>query len=214
VPLNYGMFRVLQAAVLTGVWLLTFTALAQEADRHTISDPAQVLYMRSSWAHGYIHGYEQGFHTGDLEVQMGHEARPLDQFKVYREISGYLGEDDHGAFRRGYREGFRVAYHDALSGGVFCAIAQIRRAAEGLEKQARLAKREFDQALAEGYESGWVRGVQRERLVSGVQRAVCLAHQWSPSYCDAFSRGFELGYDAGARGPDAHAMQTAQVRRK
>jgi hypothetical protein len=219
-PLNFERFgvpRFLQITALAGWLLLPWMAVGQNADPHISSDPAHVLYARSAFAHGYIHGYEQGFHLGNLEVQMGHGARPLEQYKAYRNVPGYRSEDgDHNSFRRGYREGFRAAYDDAVSGGVFRAIGQVRQAAEGLAEEAKAANREFDRALADGYETGWTHGVQHERLSSGFQYAAenCLAGHNSASYCDAFSRGFGLGYENGSVLQDTHATQTAQMRKK
>src|SRR5206468_9458367 len=48
------------------VSLLAPVAMAQRADRHMLADDAQSLYRRSPFAHGYIHGYEEGFHCANL----------------------------------------------------------------------------------------------------------------------------------------------------
>jgi hypothetical protein len=192
--------------------LLTSFVWAQSSDPHTDTDPAQSLYQRSSFVHGYIHGYEDGFHTGDLEVHMGHPSQPVDHYKLYQKSPGYQSRfGDRNSFHRGYQQGFRVAYDDAVNGEIFRAVSEIRRAARGLEA-ASSADRQFDQALSAGYEAGRSEALQQPDAPRDFRNSAdhCLAQRGNHFYCDAYARGFALGYSDGAVFQHAQETQTAR----
>jgi hypothetical protein len=200
------------ARVLFGMVLLTSFVWAQGSDPHTDSDPAHSLYRRSSFVHGYIHGYEDGFHTGDLEVHMGHPSQPVEHYKLYQKSPGYHSRfGDRSSFHRGYQQGFRAAYDDAINGEVFRAVSEIRRAAQGLEAEAT-ADRQFDQALSAGYEAGRNQALQQPRSSLDYQYSAdpCLSQRGNHFYCDAYARGFTLGYSDGAVFQHAQETQTAR----
>src|SRR5689334_19449341 len=41
------------------------------SERHLQPTAVGALFLDSAFAHGYRHGYDQGFHLGDLDLHMG-----------------------------------------------------------------------------------------------------------------------------------------------
>ena len=98
-------------------------------DQHVSADRALSLYRRSVFAHGYIHGYEDGFREGDIDLQTGHDARDCKHIKEflaadrgYRHVFGSREQ-----FRAAYRKGFASGYTDGLARRDFRAVAAARR---------------------------------------------------------------------------------------
>lgn len=183
------------------------SAPAENPDIHVTIDPARPLYCRSAFMHGYIHGYEEGFHSADLDLQMGRRARPLNSIKEYRDHKGvrYRAEfGDRDWFYRGFRQGFEVGYSDAISGREFRAVSQARRSASGLPDDQALVGRttNFDNGFYAGYHAGLGRGLHDGRGSPADEgQPACDAkgdlNAWTSQYCEAFARGFHLGYADG-----------------
>lgn len=182
------------------------SAVAQSStDRH-IQSPSRALYHKSAYAHGYIHGYEEGFHSGDLDIHMGRGERPLSQVKGYRECAGYRSEfGDKKFFKLGYEQGFREGYQDALSGRSFRAVALARRISDGVADSGGLPETEFDSAFSRGYDSGRGAGsaAETDQVDESYTNRVCVSRiprsemKNQAAFCDAFSRGFLLGFSDG-----------------
>lgn len=194
--------------------LLLPAAAQSDSDRHLAPDYPSALCRSSAFAHGYIHGYEDGFRAGDIDIHMGRTPRATIDVKEYRQVPGYRAEfGDRSYFRLGYRQGFRAAYADALTGEHFRGVEQMRAAAEGIKGDHK--SKQFDQALSAGYDAGRVRaleyGAQPElRYI----RTHCLATRRNASYCDPYARGFNIGYADGFVLQRSRRMETARAGRE
>ena len=198
------MHSVLRLAALSLLLLAAASLVAQRNLDEHMTDAAGVLYQRSAFAHGYLHGYEQGFHLADLDIQMGHllpgvHARrdAHDQDPHYSPAYG-----DKALFVAGFKLGMRAGYADSLHSVPFQAIAEMREAARGLSPGD---SRGFDRAFYEGFVGGEHQGAGDARLLTNFDyvRSSCHQRQTNAkpadagSYCDGYARGFRLGYDDG-----------------
>jgi hypothetical protein len=149
--------------------------------------------------HGYIHGYEAGFHRGDLDLQLGHQALTAPH-KFHAGDGGYRSNfGDKHVFLQGFQQGLLTGYGDAYHGVVFRGVADVRRAAEGVSADIA-GKKDFDRAIWAGYQAGWQEG-KRNPLTSIDPHAsakTCLAARHNAAYCDPYGRGFGLGYADGS----------------
>jgi hypothetical protein len=179
------------------------TAGEKPPDPHYLAQRTSVLARRSVFVHGYLHGYEEGFHLADLDIQMGRSARDISKTKEAREVSGYRHEfGDKRFFEGGYREGLRVGYADGMAGRVFRAINELQAlgemAPQGPKVQPDPA---FDRGFSEGYLSGQQQGVQdgRRDVTATPPAAACPATrgQEQPSFCAAYVGGYRIGYSDG-----------------
>ena len=206
----------------------TLTALAAAAfgesgDRHLNSGETQALFQKSTYAHGYMHGYEDGFHNADIDIHMGRGERAVTQMKDFKDCVGYQKEfGDRRSYRNGYQQGFKEGYADGIDGREFRAIAGARNASTGLTPSAdALADRSFDDAFSKGYESGRSADANSLRHQAHSDYALNLCQSKVPQsqatkYCDAFVRGFSLGFaDAVASIPRSgtHTAQTGSQER-
>jgi hypothetical protein len=180
------------------VSLLAPAAIAQRADRHMLSDDAQSLYRRSAFAHGYIHGYEEGFHCANLDWHMGRSRRDIgkelhvnktDKRRIfYREEYG-----DKKSFMKGYDQGYSEAYSDVFDGKTFGAVREARAAAAGLN--GGMAP---DRAFDDGFVAG-VSAVKDGQAAASPDLAVstqwCIQNMQSAhgNYCDGYARGIVFG---------------------
>jgi hypothetical protein len=209
--------------------LVLFSLQAGASCPHLDSERA-ALYQRSSFAHGYIHGYEQGFHIGNQDLQLARSARDLTKTETYRkageEYRTQFGSRD--AFRIGYRNGMVVGYTDAMSDHSFLAIDEARIAATRLEDEnttygAAARNHHFELGFMDGYTAGTLQGVGDGRNRAnyrpaqadcGIGRGLTLGE----TYCTGYLRGFTFGYSDGyinhpslivtTKGP-GHPMVTA-----
>lgn len=200
--------------------MMAATSFSQSADRHLTSGESQVLFKKSTYAHGYMHGYEDGFHNADLDIHMGRVERPVSQIEDFKSCSGYQKEfGDKRFYRDGYHQGFAEGYADAINRREFRAIAGARKAAVGLTAASdQTAERDFDEAFSRGYASG--RKVDADRLrgraeadyaVNLCQSNASHSKKTNPrEYCDAFARGFSLGFFDSTAASENVGMQTAR----
>ena len=114
------------------VVLATALAYSQNnlsADDAFVTDPALRAYLeRSSYQHGMLHGYEDGYQSGDLDF---HLQRPEPDFKKVKEYrSGTRGyvDGDKDEYRAGYQDGYQVGYRDGASGRPFAAVERLEAA--------------------------------------------------------------------------------------
>ncbi len=194
-------------------------AFAQSVpDRH-LQSPSGALYHKSAYAHGYMHGYEEGFHNGDLDIHMGRGQRVLSQIKAYRECSSYRNEfGDKQYFKLGYQQGFREGYDDAVGGRSFRAISEARRISEGVTASGSLRERDFDLAFSKGYDSGRDLGYRTDtdHIDEAYTNRVCASRlprseaKNEAAFCDAFSRGFLLGFFDGHSNRAVTPTETAR----
>ncbi len=152
-------------------------------ERHTTSDPASVLFQRSAFAHGFIHGYEQGFHVADLDYHVARMDRRLEEIHAYRDASSgyhtYFG--DKKSFQQGYRQGFRQGYGDSIHSRRFRAEVAASAVAENLKDYAGSSK-ELDDGFAAGYLAEH----------SNPKNAPVCQGSKSADYCNGFALGAEF----------------------
>jgi hypothetical protein len=151
-------------------------------ERHTTSDPGSALYLRSAFAHGFIHGYEQGFHLADLDYHVGRTGRKLDDLHQYRDAAGFRAVfGDKKTFQHGYREGFLQGYDDSIHSRHFRAEVAGQVVADGLKDFAG-SSQELDAGFAAGF------AAQR----SNPENALACREPESAVYCNGFTLGAEF----------------------
>ena len=172
-----------------------------------LNSERQVLYKNSAFAHGYIHGYEQGFHLGNQDLQLGRESRDITKGAEYREAAkdyrSKFGARD--AFRDGYRDGIVVGYTDGRSGHRFRAIFEGRIAASHVSNAALGSKpdKAFELGFVDGYRAGTIQGVGdgHNRASYRPQQMECRgapeALSLGENYCLGYFSGFHFGYSDG-----------------
>jgi hypothetical protein len=185
------------------VWLFAcVVAQAQGDDWHMF---ARDVFVKSVFAHGYIHGYEQGFHNGDIDLQMGRSYRDVKSQQEYKKPVGYFSQfGDKHLFDAGYRAGFLVGYTDCLAGRNFRAVQLLNRPYQGqFTKESVHFDANFDRAFRDGYETGQRQGLADGRVseVSRPDASACRIQTGHSSeqedYCAAFRDGYQLGYSDG-----------------
>jgi len=182
--------------------LAAAVALAATDPEAHMNDRAGPLCARSPFAHGYLHGYEDGFHYADLDIHMGRvNGAPHSRKGGHPEKA--VPSADAVSFRSGYAEGYQAGYSDGIGGREFRAIAELRAAAADLEAEAAVAPAGFDRGFASGYASGRQYTARNDAPINDFTYVLgyCLASATDnpgPGYCDAYTRGFRLGYNDGA----------------
>lgn len=179
---------------------LCVSAQAQRDDWHVQSGE---LFVKSPFAHGYMHGYEEGFHAGDLDLQMGRSYRDVKSQSEYKKITGY--RDQYGEksdFADGYKKGYLVGYTDCFSGRNFRAVQLLTEARESYPSSSLTVDRNFDRAFRKGYENGQRQGLADGRSMADAQDPVnCpinTSHEGiAPEYCVPYRDGYQLGYSDG-----------------
>src|SRR5438105_11399838 len=73
-------------------------------------DKAAPIYSRSAFAHGYIHGYEDGFHAADQDLHMGRVARGVAATKPTGHPERRVAVSDRHSFCKGENEGFNHCF--------------------------------------------------------------------------------------------------------
>lgn len=207
------MFRFRSLLALLVMNLVCSVLMGAESDQHLQSDPARAAYQRSSFLHGYIHGYEDGFHAADVDLQMGRGAQALRKNKQFRHPkSSYRYEyGDERRFVRGYVSGFNVGYVDGVNGKAFRATYETQSLAQaiavvGPEPAQPSRYRALDEGLFQGYGDGVPRGTADARADRRFELGdpECDALKAGKSansveYCHGYSGGFRLGYSDGYR---------------
>jgi hypothetical protein len=190
-------------------------AMAQSSpDTHVTLDSARELYQSSSWAHGYVHGYEQGFHIGDLDVQLAKGARDPEKDESakirMRQVYGDLKN-----FSRVLKQGLLVGYADAYSGREFRAFRELRKLAQDFEPVTTSSNdQDGDRAIDEGYKKGLAAGLYDGRTGRKfTNRADVDPCKRDTGYCAFHDRGVQLGYADGYWNQNSpNEVRTARAR--
>lgn len=184
---------------------------AQSQDWHLSSDGASTFFLRCPFAHGYMHGYEEGFHRGDLDLQMGRSFQALKKQDGFKKIVGYRKEfGDRNSFDEGYRKGYAVGYTDSYAGRNFRAIQLVEQArADLFLDKAPQRDVQFDEAFVAGYATGQKTGLQDGRAAAGLatlDSIGCSIVPRSPEQksdiCAAYRGGYRVGYSDGYANQD------------
>src|SRR5437762_4986449 len=181
-------------------------------------DKAAPIYSRSAFAHGYIHGYEDGFHAADQDLHMGRLARGIAATKPAGHPERRVAISDRTSFRKGYTQGFNTGYSDGASGREFRAIDDLRIAAADLSPGD--PDPIFDRAFQQGYGAGRQYVINTTQPIADFSYAAGYCSKSLNSapqkgdtagVCNAYARGFRLGYDDGqlARSPQ-HVSASAR----
>lgn len=203
-------FRSLLALVFT-LFLAQPSLIA--SDLHVTADPARDVYKQSAWAHGYIHGYEWGFHIGNFDFHMSRRVRDLSKIKeaknCNKQYDSAFGE--RSSFKQGCAAGFHVGYTDAMTGVPFRAAQEARQLANEMSGTGLRGNpaRDFDAAFSSGYTQGRSLGLNdgRQRADFFPDKAMCPQMDRGANYCDAYSFGFRWGYSDGYKNqalPEQH----------
>jgi len=206
-----GTFAWLNRALLTLFLVLCSGWVLAETCTHLKSERAP-LYQHSAFAHGYIHGYEQGFHIGNQDLQLARNSRDINRSDLYRQAADeyHTGFGAREAFRAGYRDGLVIGYTDAISGHSFRAIDEARIASVRLDlapaadaHRSRETGKQFELGFMHGYRAGTLQGVGdgRNRATYQPAQAQCSAPgekvPLGEKYCGGYLRGFSFGYSDG-----------------
>ena len=155
-----------------------------------LGDAAPPIAHRSDFTHGYLHGYEAGFHMGDQDVHIGRDMG--DAQGAFKRMPDGKKMRRSGKFRNGFEEGFRAGYGDAFSGRRFRAIDTLRAIASPavITDRNRAA---FDSGMVNGYAMA-VAGEQN-RLQAHMDRCESSVPGGGKdaAYCDGLRRGAKLG---------------------
>lgn len=176
---------------------------AQESDPHFAAAPTSAIAHHSVFVHGYLHGYEQGFHEADLDVQLIRQPRNVDKIPEFRQCLGYRTQfGDKKIFHNGYREGFRVGYADGIARRSFRAIPEVESLTSAEEPDPQ-PNPQFDRGFSLGYRSGQQQGLHDGRSDANYQapNPACPSDAQNTDaggdFCKAFVSGFRLGYSDG-----------------
>jgi hypothetical protein len=170
------------------------------------SDRAGALYHISCFAHGYLHGYEDGFHIADQNIQMGriYHADYRDVLKSLHNVKPrkVAGIADRDLFVRGYRAGLAAGYKEGVSGHEFHAISNLRELSTGIGELKW--DRSFDSGFADGYLAGGASELtQAPTRDAALQRCEVSPRAKRGQYCEGYVRGLHLGFT------DAHVTTGA-----
>jgi len=198
-------------------------AFAQQSDPHYLAQRISGPTCQSAFIHGYLHGYEQGFHLADQDLQMGRSARDVSRTRQARDLSTYRPEfGSRHFFQSGYTQGFRVGYADGVAGRAFRAVSEIAQVGNSLE--VHQPSEVFDQGFLSGYTSGQHQGLEDARRggTAAVQAASCPAvrrfekehNPLEAEFCNAYTRGFAMGYSDGYVNQAKPAPSRAEAKAK
>ncbi len=178
-------------------------------DRKYVEDSfAVTLYSSSVFLHGYVHGYEEGFHNADVDIQMAHGFRDVGTMTEYKKVGDCpANSGDKSVYERGFRQGFRVGYVDGMSGRSFRAVRSLRIAMAGVstDEWNQRRRESFEMGIQEGYYAGQSEGLHDGRTSAAFRQMDpgCTALDQNapaakdPAYCDGFRRAFSIGYSDG-----------------
>jgi hypothetical protein len=211
------------------VLLALSIAAAAQSDSHLEIDPAAPIYHRSVFLHGYAHGYELGFHSGNVDLHMGRSSRDPRSIKMFKDskriYQASFGNRD--MFINGYEQGFRVGYADSIYGRDFRAARELRTLSQQMQDIAEAhppagsrevsENREFDKGMSDGYKRGVSAGVNdgRSSSVYRPNTETCPRKSTDGQFCSAHRLGYELGYSDGynnQRKPEDGTVNTARER--
>ena len=217
-----AIHRLLIASLFMAAVLSGRAACAGDTDSHLAQPCAGALFQRSAFAHGYIHGYEEGFHWGNLDFQTGRtDAHPRESRAAKASYERTFGS--RIKFKAGYHRGFVAGYHDGAKGREFRGTQALTEAARDLPTVSAEPKQSaaFDLGLNDGYDLGRVRGANASRDDEEYDATTDLCSAGSkaraslpPLDCSGFQRGYLIGYSDGYLGTSARgAAPTTQAKK-
>jgi hypothetical protein len=190
------------------------TQWAAGNERHLQANASGALLMNSAFAHGYRHGYDEGFHTGDLDIHMGRpaqvNAKPSRLRRQDREFNSAFGSKQ--SFQQGYAAGFNGGYSDAMAGLDYRASERIHAAAAGMIDALPQSRREyFDQGFIAGYSSAHSTEAPSATMNSDYIEQYCrtLPGNHPIEYCSGFGRGYIFGSNSFGNPEKATTAQAA-----
>lgn len=186
-------------------------AIAAQDDSHLQIDPAAPIYQRSVFLHGYAHGYELGFHSGDIDLHMARTSRDPRSIKMFKDSKRVYQHSfgNRDMFVNGYEQGFRVGYADAFYGRDFRAARELRTLSQQMQdiggQQQNTGSHqlsnssEFDKGIADGYKKGVNNGLNDARSSKAYhpENSECSRKSNDGQFCPAHRLGYELGYSDG-----------------
>lgn len=168
------------------------------SERHLQPTSIGALFLDSAFAHGYRHGYDEGFHLADLDIHMGRAAQQMNKRELRQ--AGHEYSNSFGSkarFQQGYEAGLSAGYADGFAGREYQASERAKLAASGLADALPPSRREyFDEGFAGGYASAHVQSVPAKGMTIDYLEQYCqdkLLGSHPPEYCSGFSRGFIFG---------------------
>lgn len=181
--------------------LFSIAAFAGEKDWHLSASGNRAFFLRSAFAHGYMHGYEMGFHEGDMDLQMGRTFQAITKQDEFNKVHGYRpGFGDRGSFDEGYRKGYAVGYTDCYAGRNFRATILLDLAnSHRLAASEATPDRNFDRAFTMGYELGAEMGLKSGRAPATLENtgSINCSGVAGTEDCAAYRDGYRLGYSDG-----------------
>jgi hypothetical protein len=184
------------------LFLLLSTSLvtvAQEKDAHYLTPRIAPTARRSTFIHGYLHGYEEGFHNADFDLHMGRVARG--DYAPEAKPGGYRKQfGPKRMFESGFREGFRVGYADAAAGRSFRAIQNVEAASESDTATDVREMLSFDEGIRQGYIAGQHQGLSDARgQHESKPSPMCpvKSDATKQEFCVAYASGYGMGYSDG-----------------
>ena len=193
------------AFLLTMLLVAAFSFAADKRpDPHLVCSCTAALARRSAFVHGYLHGYEDGFHLADMDIQTGRLPRDISKSKEVKD-TGYRHDfGEKQSFKRGYNEGLRVGYGDGVAGRVFRAVAEMKRLLSlAPQEDTGSVDSNFDHGFLMGYFAGQDLGIDdgRRNVNAAPRLPNCpstLPNTGDPhSFCSAYIGGYRLGYADG-----------------
>ena len=169
------------------------------SERHLQPTSIGALFLDSAFAHGYRHGYDEGFHAADLDIHMGRPAHTMtkrDLRQAGHEYNNSFGS--RARFQQGYEAGLSDGYGDGFAGNEYQVSERAKLAALGLSDALPPSRRQyFDEGFAGGYASAYVETVPSKGMTLEYLEQYCrekLLGSHPPEYCSGFSRGFIFGF--------------------
>ena len=169
-------------------------------ERHLQPNSVGALYGNSAFAHGYRHGYDEGFHVGDFALQMGRNVDQVSPPREYRHAPrGYRSDfGNRESFDQGYQAGFLSGYSDAITGEEYRLNRRASAAAAGLSPEILPPNRRahFDEGVAGGYASAQSANAPKHGMTVEYIEQYCrktASGMYALEYCSGFSRGYLLG---------------------
>jgi hypothetical protein len=170
-------------------------------DEPHLGGPIGDFLAHCPFAHGYLHGYEEGFHIGDSDFHLGRErdGRAVLQQKANDGYRATFG--DRSSFRFGFRQGVVAGYNDSISGREFRAYEALQAYSPTAES---LKFSDLDRGVGDGYMRGYSNGMRS--LASDedfdADPAPCPSRSAgdgslppsSRAYCDGFAKAYAIGY--------------------
>jgi hypothetical protein len=201
--LGFSMIRPVNTLLFISILGISVMSVAQ-TDVHLVESPAKSLFHRSAWAHGYIHGYESGFHQGNLDLHMARAIQDPHSVKDYKK-SGNAYHSSFGSrpeFQKGYCSGFEVGYLDGFSGREFRAASEANLMSTLVSTNEELDSNQathLDVLLDSGYLQGRRIGLSdaRARLAYRPAEVSCPDTAKTQVTCGTYQAGFRWGYSDG-----------------